>query len=432
MPPRVFITYSHDSNAHRERVLALADRLRGDGLDVRLDQYELHVPEGWVAWMRRQLGEADFVVVVCTESYRRRFEGKEDVGVGLAATWEGALTQQILYDAGSKNDRFVPILFEGCTPEQIPLVLRSATRYVLEGGYDDLYRHLTNQPKTPPPPIGTIRRMQPAPRPSHVGAATAVTASPLTTQSGGGPTVNNQGSTIQQQVTAQGDACFEQRHPARAVSSPVAPVSASSTSVISTPATILLVTANAAEPTARLRIEEESRAIQEALRRSRLRDRYDLRIAPALTFDGLVHELDDRIPSFLHFSGHGDPTGALVFKSSQADEEHSVAPESLRRLFFSLRKPPILVVFAACYSSGLAELIAPHVGHAIGFSGFLCDEAIRYFSAVLYERLAAHDPPDIPHAFALAQIAAVSAGSSEVLHACLFDRNGCSLGGAGV
>ena len=38
--PRVFISYSHDTEAHRDKVLAFADRLcRDDGIDVSLDQY---------------------------------------------------------------------------------------------------------------------------------------------------------------------------------------------------------------------------------------------------------------------------------------------------------------------------------------------------------------------------------------------------------
>ena len=38
-PIRVFISYSHDSEAQAERVLALADRLNAEGLDCELDQY---------------------------------------------------------------------------------------------------------------------------------------------------------------------------------------------------------------------------------------------------------------------------------------------------------------------------------------------------------------------------------------------------------
>ena len=38
--PKVFISYSHDSQEHKDRVLSLADRLRSDGIDCNIDQYE--------------------------------------------------------------------------------------------------------------------------------------------------------------------------------------------------------------------------------------------------------------------------------------------------------------------------------------------------------------------------------------------------------
>ncbi|MGC2696487.1 MAG: SEFIR domain-containing protein [Candidatus Angelobacter sp.] len=38
-PPKVFISYSHDSPEHEQSVLAFADRLVDDGIDVILDQY---------------------------------------------------------------------------------------------------------------------------------------------------------------------------------------------------------------------------------------------------------------------------------------------------------------------------------------------------------------------------------------------------------
>jgi len=39
-PVRVFTSYSHDSTEHEERVLALSNRLRIDGVDSIIDQYE--------------------------------------------------------------------------------------------------------------------------------------------------------------------------------------------------------------------------------------------------------------------------------------------------------------------------------------------------------------------------------------------------------
>ena len=76
---RVFISYSHDSPEHAERVLDLSKRLRGLGIDCWIDQYEVSPPEGWPKWMVRQVKEADFVLVVCTETYLKRVEGKEEV-----------------------------------------------------------------------------------------------------------------------------------------------------------------------------------------------------------------------------------------------------------------------------------------------------------------------------------------------------------------
>ena len=56
-PPRVFISYSHDSDEHAARVLDLANALRRDGIDVILDRYLHRGPEeGWPLWMDRNIG----------------------------------------------------------------------------------------------------------------------------------------------------------------------------------------------------------------------------------------------------------------------------------------------------------------------------------------------------------------------------------------
>ena len=38
-PPRVLISYSQESSAHKERVLGLADKLCAHGVDANIDQY---------------------------------------------------------------------------------------------------------------------------------------------------------------------------------------------------------------------------------------------------------------------------------------------------------------------------------------------------------------------------------------------------------
>ena len=164
-PPKVFISYSHDSPEHDERVLALADRLNNDGIDCMLDQYIDSPREGWPRWMDEQMREVDFVLVICTATYNRRAMGKEEPGKGLGLRWESTLAYQYLYNAGTANDRFIPVLLEGASTTDIPTPLQSATHYRLPQDYDVLYRRLTRQHPTPKPPVGTLRALPPHERP---------------------------------------------------------------------------------------------------------------------------------------------------------------------------------------------------------------------------------------------------------------------------
>ncbi len=154
-PPKAFISYSQDSPAHAGRVRALADRLHGDGVDCTIDQYEPHPKEPWPRWMDRQIEEADFVLVVCTETYLRRAEGREKPGSGLGVTFESVLIIQDLYDDGMRNEKFIPVLFEDTSARSIPKPLRGYNRYRVdtEDGYELLLRHLRNEPKVRKPEI---------------------------------------------------------------------------------------------------------------------------------------------------------------------------------------------------------------------------------------------------------------------------------------
>jgi len=156
--PSVFISYSQDSDDHNARVLELANRLRADGVDALIDQYESSPPEGWPKWMDRHLAKSDFVLVVCTETYYRRVMGEEGKGRGRGVKWESTLTYQHLYDSDSLNIRFIPVLFEDSKDEYIPTPLKGATRYWIEtpDGYDELYLRLTGQDRIKKPELGTV------------------------------------------------------------------------------------------------------------------------------------------------------------------------------------------------------------------------------------------------------------------------------------
>lgn len=153
--PRVFVSYSHDSELHREDVLQLALKLRESGIDASIDRFVAAPPQGWPRWMMNEIDSASFVLLICTDTYRRRFEGREAPGKGQGATLEGLLATQHIYNSSTVNHKFIPILLAGHESEVVPVVLQPYTRYKLPRQWDELLRHLTDQPEIVAPPLGT-------------------------------------------------------------------------------------------------------------------------------------------------------------------------------------------------------------------------------------------------------------------------------------
>ncbi|WP_244930840.1 SEFIR domain-containing protein [Nocardioides sp. W7] len=163
MAIRVFISYTHDSDAHRQSVLDLADRLRREGLDVSIDRWVNGTPlQGWPAWMEDEVEAADFTLVVCTPSYYERYRNHGDPTTGKGGRWESILIRDRIYADTTRRTRYVPVLIGGADQSSVPEVLReSVTRYRIPDEYNSLYRYLTGQPEDVAPPIGSIRHLPP-------------------------------------------------------------------------------------------------------------------------------------------------------------------------------------------------------------------------------------------------------------------------------
>lgn len=167
MPTKVFLSYSHDSEQHSQRVLALANQLRSHGVDAELDQYVTRPTQGWPRWCEEQLQpeSSEFVLVVCTETYRKRIEGRVPADEGRGVFWEGSAIYDYIYD-GKSNSRFIPIVFDRGDEAHIPRPLKNGTHYTLtafelsDPGYKALYRELTHQPAVERPPLGPIVKLR--------------------------------------------------------------------------------------------------------------------------------------------------------------------------------------------------------------------------------------------------------------------------------
>jgi hypothetical protein len=164
---RVFISYSHDSPEHQQRVLALANQLRKDGVEAWLDQYVQDPKEGWIRWMRSQVQQANRVLLVFSEAYQRRFQGNEEEVRGLGATFEGIIVTQALYESAGHNEKFRPVVFREGDERFIPAELRCFNCYRVDTPehYEALLRWLLQAPQNVAPHVLPKRDLPPHPAP---------------------------------------------------------------------------------------------------------------------------------------------------------------------------------------------------------------------------------------------------------------------------
>ena len=149
---------------------------------------------------------------------------------------------------------------------------------------------------------------------------------------------------------------------------------------------ILFLTANPTN-TNRLRLDEESRAIDQALRRAEFRDRFELDQFQAVRVGDLQDCLLRFKPHIVHFSGHGSEAGEILLQDSSG-ASRAVSERALGRLFSVLKDNIRCVVLNACYSKVQAEAIASHIDAVVGMSTAIGDEAAISFSAAFYQALA--------------------------------------------
>lgn len=104
--PIVFISYSHDDDDHISWVRDLAARLRQNGIDARLDNWEVKHGGSLTAFMKT-IRPADSVVIVMTPAYAKKSDANQG-GVGYE-------TQLIDGDilAGAPREKFIPVLRSG-------------------------------------------------------------------------------------------------------------------------------------------------------------------------------------------------------------------------------------------------------------------------------------------------------------------------------
>jgi len=153
---------------------------------------------------------------------------------------------------------------------------------------------------------------------------------------------------------------------------------------------ILILTANPKIPNYEpLRLDAEVRQIEEALRRSQHRDRFQLETQLATRTKDLRRALLDRQPQIVHFSGHGSGERGLVLENDDGKLQ-AVSTEALTQLFGASEISEVeCVLLNACYSQVQAIAIHQIVDCVIGMHQPIGDKAAILFAEGFYDALGA-------------------------------------------
>lgn len=138
---RVFVSYAHSNDEHRQRVRSFVEYLRKQGLEVVIDtdvKSPAGPPEQWPRWMKNQIDAADWVLLFIDDTYRRRFDGNEESDKGHGVTWEGCIITHELYRSKTINRKFIPVLADEENLNVVPTEIAGATRYRIPSGQQTL------------------------------------------------------------------------------------------------------------------------------------------------------------------------------------------------------------------------------------------------------------------------------------------------------
>jgi hypothetical protein len=151
--PRVFMSYSWDDADHQAWVVGLAARLRSNGGDIVIDEWDTTLGADLGLFMEKAGDDTYRVLSIVSDRYREKADNAEG-GVGYERR---IIVPRLMEDL--RGDVVIPVLrnnVEGRLPRFMGM-----SKYVdMRGGvdesaaYDDLLRDLWRAPRTPKPPLG--------------------------------------------------------------------------------------------------------------------------------------------------------------------------------------------------------------------------------------------------------------------------------------
>lgn len=130
--PTVFISYSWDSEEHKDWVRELAEELSKYDMNVILDQSHLYGGDETTRFMEQGITEATIKLLVCSANYTVKANSRAPGGVGYETIITTSEYQQCTPEA---RTRFIPIVRNNILPtgKKLPVYLGSSLYIDMEG-----------------------------------------------------------------------------------------------------------------------------------------------------------------------------------------------------------------------------------------------------------------------------------------------------------
>jgi hypothetical protein len=150
---------------------------------------------------------------------------------------------------------------------------------------------------------------------------------------------------------------------------------------------VILFVGAAPDASTSLDLTREVRKIDEALQAVGRRHAFELRQQWDIRAIELEAMLTRHRPAIVHFGGHANEAGELLFRGAQ-DAVSAVDPIALKGLFAMHTNHVRCVVLNTCFSERLAAQLAGSVEVVAGFEGVLDDNLAGDFATGFYRALA--------------------------------------------
>ncbi|XP_078264873.1 E3 ubiquitin ligase TRAF3IP2 [Rhinoraja longicauda] len=157
---KVFVTYATDNDRHVGEVINFVTLLISNGFETQIDIFEHNFRSiNKIDWMERYINDKGYlIIIIISPKYYEAVTSQnlKNDEHSLNSVFIYKQLQNEFIQNGSKNFRFVPIIFPGASMKHVPSWLQNTHVYNWPVQNQDILRRLMRLEKYNPPPVGEL------------------------------------------------------------------------------------------------------------------------------------------------------------------------------------------------------------------------------------------------------------------------------------